>query len=91
MTSYEFEVAAKNAVIRVVEEKYGEKYTIPQIHIVFFAHVLGNKKATLNDSGGSSRYYDVTLDLKNNALYVDVYEKVHKARIFGEDIDVSVS
>ena len=75
MTSYDFEKAAKEALISTIEEKYGEKYGIENISMVWFAHILGNKKAILIDDGDNKRIYEVTYSLANDQMYVDVYEK----------------
>ena len=87
MTSYEFEVAAKNAVIHTIQETYGEVFHISDIQFTSFYHILGNKKATLIDTGKNNRYYEVTYDLINNAMYVDVYDKQVNVRIPGESIN----
>ena len=76
MTSYEFEVMAKNAVISVAADKHGETFTIDQISIVWFAHLLGYKKAILIDSGKNNRIYEVTYNREKNEMYVDEYEKL---------------
>ena len=65
MTSYEFEVAAKNAVIRLTKEKYGFEFDITQVQIVWFAHVLGNKKAILITIIGTS-----TLSSSMYSIYI---------------------
>ena len=88
MTSYEFEVAAKNAVIKVVKAKYGEEYDITGIQMVWFAHVLGNKKAVLIDMGENLRLYEVTYNCCKNELYVDAYEKEENVKLV--DIDTTV-
>lgn len=90
MTSYEFEVAAKNAVIKVIKETYGEDFNIHEIHFTSFSYVLGDNKATMIDCGNNARYYEVTYDLLNNAMYVDVYEKKRNVRIFGGDLELTV-
>lgn len=43
MTSYDFEKAAKNAVIDVL----GEDIVIDQLEIIWFAHLLGCEKCTI--------------------------------------------
>lgn len=90
MTSYEFEVAAKNAVIKVVKDKYGEEYDITGIQMVWFAHVLGDKKAILIDNGMNMRMYEVTYNREKNELYVDVYEKQHNEKVTDIDTEVHV-
>lgn len=88
MTSYEFEVAAKNAVIKIIKEKYGEDYDISQISMVWFAHILGFKKAVLTDAGENLRLYEVTYNRDKNELYVDAYEKQENVKLV--DIDTTV-
>lgn len=85
MTSYEFEVAAKNAVIKIIRETYGEEYDISYIQMVWFAHILGYKKAILIDLGENLRIYEVTYDRDKNQLYVDAYEK--ETNVMLADID----
>ena len=88
MTSYEFEVAAKNAVIKVVKEKYGEEYDIDGIQMVWFAHTLGYKKAILIDRGENNRLYEATYNAVQDELYIDAYEKQVNVKVL--DIDTTV-
>ena len=88
MTSYEFEVAAKNAVIKAVKEIYGDEYDISDIQMVWFAHVLGNKKAIMIDMGENLRLYEVTYNCVKNELYLDAYEKQENVKLV--DIDTTV-
>ena len=88
MTSYEFEVAAKNAVIKVVQSKYGEEYDITGIQMVWFAHILGYKKAILIDAGDNLRMYEVTYNRDRQELYVDAYQK--RENVVFTDIDTEV-
>ena len=81
MTSYKFEVAAKNAVITSVKEFHGEAFPIERLHLVWFAKVLKNKKAIIVDDGDNDRMYEVTLDGKTDKMYVDEYDKVYN-RVF---------
>ena len=91
MSSYEFEVAAKNAVIQVAQEKFGEKYDIRQIQMVWFAHVLGFKKAILIDSGENTRIYEVTYNRSKKELYVDAYEKRENVKFTDIDTEAHVA
>lgn len=77
MTSHEFEVAAKNAVIKCIKEHHSEQYTIEDINMVWFAHVLGNKKAIMIDNGKNNRLYEVTYNAAKDELYVDEYGKLN--------------
>ena len=86
MTSYKFEVAAKIAVICSVRARHHEHYIIDQIQMVWFAHVLGNKKAILIDNGKNQRMYEVTYDKERDRMYVDEYEKASNTEIEGKNI-----
>lgn len=85
MNSYLFEVAAKNAVIKTIEENHSEIYTIDQIHTVWFTHILGFKKGIFIDAGKmtgeNNRIYEVTYDRDKKVLYVDEYDKVENVVI----------
>ena len=83
MTSYDFEKTAKELVIRFVKEKYGEEYRIEDINMVWFAHVLGNKKAIMIDSGNrdNHRIYEVTYNFSTDQMYIDIYEKKYNPAI----------
>jgi hypothetical protein len=87
MTSYEFEVAAKNAVIRLTKEKYGFEFDITQVQIVWFAHMLGNKKAILITIGPDNRIYEVTYNREDDEMYIDCYSKCYNS---ATDIDTTV-
>ena len=92
MNSYLFEVAAKNAVIKSVKENHSESFTIDQIHMVWFAHIMGFKKGIFIDAGKvageNNRIYEVTYDRDKKALYVDEYDKVNNTVITKMDFEV---
>ena len=81
MTSYQFEVAAKNAVSRAIVERFGEEYDISMIQMVWFAHLLGNKKAILIDNGKNRRFYEVTYNAEKDEMYVDCYDKMFNMKL----------
>lgn len=86
MTSYEFEVGAKNAVLSVVNTRYKEAFTIQDLSVVWMAHILGYKKCVLVDNGNNSRLYEVTYNKGLGEFYVDVYEKAQNVLIAGRNI-----
>ena len=90
MTSYEFEVAAKNAVLSVVNPQYKESFTIQDLSVVWMAHVLGYKKCILVDNGQNSRLYEVTYNKGRDECYVDVYEKALNVLIAGKSIKTTL-
>ena len=90
MTSYEFEVAAKNAVIKVIEERFGEYYDIRNIEVVWFAHTLGYKKAILVDMGKNLRIYEATYNRDKDEMYVDSYTKQDNRVFHGHELEPEV-
>lgn len=92
MTNYEFEVAAKNAVLKMISEYYADDEIratrIENIHMVWFAHVLGHKKAILIDGGVNNRIYEVTYNSRLDEMYVDSYEKNHNVLVTEMDTTV---
>ena len=81
LTSYEFEVAAKNAVIKMIDDEYGEQYDISGIQMVWYGHIMGFKKAILIDVGENNRMYEVTYDRDRDFMYVDGYVKKCKREL----------
>lgn len=87
MTSYEFEVAAKNAVCKVWKEQTGEIIWIDQIDLVWMAHTLGFKKCTIWGKPMGKNYAEVTYNRDKNEMYVDLYNKILNVVVSGEEID----
>lgn len=85
MTSYEFEVAAKNAVIDTLfpEGNIGTN----ELELVWFAHELGNKKCTIWGKPMGRSYAEVTYSLNKNELYVDIYQKISHQKIPAENLE----
>ena len=78
MTSYEYEVAAKNAVIEVMKER-GVEINITDLQLVWFAHIVGNKKCLIWGPPMGNHYAEVTYVQISDMIYVDLYKKVqHK-------------
>lgn len=75
MSTYKFEVAAKNAIRKSIYEKYGEVYEIQDISVVWMAHLLGNKKGVFVDNGKNQRLYEATYNKERNEMYLDIYDK----------------
>lgn len=90
MNSYDFCVASKNAIIKVVKEKYGEDYRIEDVQVVWMVHLLGFKKGIYIDNGDNQRIYEVTYNRDKNEMYVDAYEKQSNTVVAGTKIDTVV-
>lgn len=89
MTSYEFEVAAKNAVIKRNLD-CNEFYKIQDISIVWHAYILGYQKAILIDNGDNKRLYEVTYSPDRDEMYLDEYEKAENIVFDAGMIDTQV-
>jgi len=87
MTSYEFEVAAKNAVIEIMKKNYGIELNIQELEFVWFAHELGFKKCTLYAEKLGHYYPEVTYNRDKDEMYVDVYLKQSNTKLQREDMD----
>lgn len=90
MTSYEFEKAAKNAVIKVMGEKVGLDVKFKNLELVWFAHELGYKKCTLYAPELGHYYPEVTYNLARDEMYVDIYLKQSNTKIPSEAFDFEV-
>lgn len=90
MTSKEFEIIAKNAVVKVMKEKHDLDLTVDELEFVWFAHELGFKKCTLYAKRLGHYYPEVTYNRDADELYVDIYLKQSNTCIKAQDFDYSV-
>jgi len=86
MTTAEFELAAKQALIQYLDEEFGEKYKIEDIQVVWMCHIIGDKKCLLIDNSRSMRYYEVTWNAPVQEMYLDVYEKTDKRELEWDEV-----
>ena len=75
MTSYDFEVAAKNAVIDMLARR-GIEAEIDDLQLVWFTHLLGNKKCMIYGPVMANLYAEVTYSHESYMVYVDLYQKM---------------
>lgn len=75
ITSYDIEVACKNAIIEKLKEKYNEDVKIQELHLVWFTKALQNYKCMIVDLRPNQRYYECTYSGQKKELYVDIYKK----------------
>lgn len=87
MSTYKFEVAAKNAIIKGIKEQYNENYKIQDISVVWMAHLLNNKKGVFVDNGKNMRLYEVTYNKERDEMYLDMYEKRVNKPIPADEFD----
>jgi len=73
MNSYEFEIAAKNAVIELCKKAFNETYDILGVELIHLSTVGVNKKCALMGKGSVKRIFIVTLN--NGEFIVEVYGK----------------
>lgn len=86
MTSYEFEVIAKNAVAKVLKD-YNIEATIADLDFVWFAHELGFKKCTIWGKPMGNKYAEVTYNRDAQELYVDIYAKEKNVKFIQNEFD----
>ena len=86
MTSYEFEVIAKNAVIEVLID-YNIKATIKDLDFVWFAHEFGYKKCTIWGKPMGNLYAEVSFNCVQNELYVNIYAKDKNVKFTADEFD----
>ena len=86
MTTYDFMIAAKNAVIERNFE-CGINYSIEDISIVWQSYILGNHKAILIDHGENNRLYEVTYNRDKDEMYLDEYEKTKNIAFGNKEIN----
>ena len=83
MTSYEFEKAAKNAVIQTLSENI----SIDQLDLVWFAYKLDYKKCIIWGQPMGNRYAEVTYNRDKNEMYVDIYQKIINNKISSDEFN----
>jgi len=81
MSSYEYQVKAKNELIKILKEKYDETLTIEELHLVWFSKVLQNFKCIIIDLNDNQRMYECTYNGDKKEMYLDIYKKEHNILI----------
>lgn len=87
MTSYEFEKAAKNAVLEWLRNNYIPIGDIGQLDFVWFAHELGYKKCTIWGQPMGYKYAEVTYNRDKDEMYVDIYQKISNTKISSDEFN----
>lgn len=75
MNSYEFEVAAKNIVIDMLARR-GIEASIQDLQLVWFTHLLGNKKCMIYGPCMANLYAEITYARDSQMVYADLYMKM---------------
>ena len=86
MTSYEFEVAAKNVVIDMLAKR-GIEAKIEDLQLVWFTHLLGNKKCMIYGPVMANLYAEITYALDSQMVYADLYMKMDHQDIHDWDLN----
>lgn len=86
MKSQEFETKCKNALVKILKEKYESNLKADDLHLVWFAKALQNFKCVLVDLFDNQRYYECTYNGDKDELYVDIYEKKHNVCLKAEEL-----
>ena len=75
MDSYSFEVAAKNVVIDMLAKR-GLEAKIEDLQLVWFTHLLGNKKCMIYGECMANLYAEITYARDSQMVYADLYQKL---------------
>lgn len=86
MTSYEFEVAAKNVVIDMLRRQ-GIGATLEDLQLVWFTHLLGNKKCMIYGPVMANLYAEVTFAADSQMVYADLYMKIDHRDVHDYDLN----
>lgn len=86
MTSYEFEKAAKNAVIDALARR-GIEADIQELEFVWFAHIIGNKKCLIYGECMANLYAEVTYSAYSDMMYVDLYQKMDHRELYAHELN----
>lgn len=89
MTSYEFEVAAKNVVINMLAKR-GIEAKIEDLQLVWFTHLLGNKKCMIYGPVMANLYAEITYARDSQMVYADLYMKIDHQDIQEFDLKTDV-
>jgi hypothetical protein len=86
MTSYEFEVAAKNAVIEMLAKR-GIDAKIEDLQLTWFTHLLGNKKCMIWGEPMANLYAEITYARDSQITYCDLYQKLDHMDLHDWELD----
>ena len=85
MNSYEFEKAAKNIVIDMLAKR-GITATIEDLQLVWFTHLLGNKKCMIYGEVMANLYAEITYSKYSNMVYADLYQKLDHKELYSHEL-----
>lgn len=88
MTSNEFEVAAKNVVINMLAKR-GLEAKIDDLQLVWFTHLLGNKKCMIYGPVMANLYAEITYARDSQMVYADLYMKIDHKEIHDWEMDTN--
>ena len=89
MNSYEFEKAAKNVVIDMLAKR-GIDAKIEDLNLVWFTHLLGNKKCMIWGEPMANLYAEITYARDSQMVYADLYMKIDHKEIHDWEKNTSV-
>ena len=75
ISSNDFEKAAKKAVAFVLKKRHQVDVNFEDLQLVWYSHILSNKKCMLYSEDLGPFYAEVTFNMHTNEIYVDVYRK----------------
>lgn len=85
--SYEFEIEAKNALIKVLKKWYRIDAKQENLRLIWFGWIMGQMEAYIY-CRGTGICADVTYCSKSDEMYIDVYNETHRS-VFTRDNEQS--
>lgn len=90
MTSYEFEIAAKNAVINEMKN-YGVEINISELELIWFSCVLGNKTCVIWGGPMGFKHAEVTYNQEKDEMGISIFQVVSNKKIPASEFDFSAT
>ena len=75
MKSEEFVVKGKNALVKIINEKYNSNLKADDLRLVWIANDMPILKCALVDLLDNKMYYECTYNEIKDELSIDIYEK----------------
>lgn len=86
MNSYDFEKAAKRIVIDMLARR-GTEAKIEDLNLVWFSHLLGNKKCMVWGEPMANLYAEITYAQDSQMIYADLYQKLDHKEIHDWELE----
>lgn len=87
MRSRDFEQTAMRIVVDMLAKR-GIEAEPNDLQLVWYAHVIGNKKCLIYGECMANLYAEVTYALDTDIFYVDLYQKMDHKAVHGYELNM---